>query len=360
MQALYGLNDILLNGKNYIFGTGVHALAVTSSFMDMGFPFEGFVSAHEEDDGSSFLDKPVISLKTAAENGANILITEHSWHRIYELVYMMIPADRIFVHTDNQLLTDIPCIACDHPFTFSGNAFFSDFLKERMFKGNVKDTAIQFCPRCGMYFSAYRPDDDEMDLLYSGYRNEFYQKQRQHYESWYTPEFNKELYAPKDGGVARKKGISDFLKDSIDISSCRKVLDFGGDKGQFIPDEFANADRYVYEISGTETVDGVHMITDRSSLGEFDWDLILCNQVMEHLSDVQSYFAGLVECMNANTYLYIEVPNERIHENIDIRIIHEHINMFSERSFRYLAAKNGIKLIKSVTEDANIRVLLHK
>ncbi len=32
----------------------------------------------------------------------------------------------------------------------------------------------------------------------------------------------------------------------------------------------------------------------------------------------------------------------------------------SERSFRYLAAKNGIKLIKSVTEDANIRVLLHK
>ena len=360
MQALYGLNDILLDGRNYIYGTGIHAMAVTPSFLDMGFPFEGFVSPHEENEGSLFFGRPVISLKTASAIGANILITEHSWHRIYELIYTTVSADHIFVHTDNQLLTDYPCLACGHPFTFSGTAVFSDFLRERMFNGHEKDTAIHFCPKCGMYFSAYRPDDTEMGLLYSGYRDEAYQKQRQKYEEFYTPEFNRELYAPQDGGFSRKKGIADFLKNTIDISSCLNVLDFGGDKGQFIPDEFSNANRYVYEISGTDTVEGVKMLTDKSILNSYDWDLILCNQVMEHLSDIQSYFTGLVECMKENTYLYIEVPNERALENVDVRVIHEHINMFSERSFRYLAAKNGVKLIKSVTEDRNIRVLFHR
>ena len=360
MQVLYGLNDILLDTKNYIWGTGQHALTVMSSYISMGFPFEGFVSMNTAEDGMYIYDKPVISLSKAAEYGVNVLITEEKWHRIYELVYHFVSADHIFVNMSNQILTDIPCVACNHPFTFSGRAVFREFLRARMFGGKDKDTAIQFCPSCGMYFSSYRPNNEEMGLLYSGYRDEEYQKQRQKYDHYYTPEFNRELYDPADKGALRKKGIIDFIKDVIDIEACKQVLDFGGDKGQFIPDDFITADRYVYEISGTDTVDGVKMIVDKNVLEKYDWDLILCNQVMEHLSDVQDYFSDLVSFMNEKTYLYVEVPNERLFENSDLIWIHEHINMFSERAFWKLSTQNGVRIVKSVTEDDIIRILIHR
>ena len=129
------------------------------------------------------------------------------------------------------------------------------------------------------------------------------------------------------------------------------VLDFGGDKGQFIPDELRHAECYVYDISGTEVLDGIHLIKNPEKLSDYKWDFIMCCHVMEHLPDVQSYFRYLVSLMNDNTYLYVEVPYERP-GNVDYVGIHEHINMFGRRAFEMLAVQHGLCMVKMNVNNA--------
>ena len=62
--------------------------------------------------------------------------------------------------------------------------------------------------------------------------------------------------------------------------------------------------------------------------------------------------------MSDTTYLYIELPCERI-ISMDYVLIHEHINMFTEKVFKVLADKHKLKIIKQGT-DVNMRCLLKK
>lgn len=108
-----------------------------------------------------------------------------------------------------------------------------------------------------------------------------------------------------------------------------------------------------------EAMEGIHLITDSEELSNYKWDIIFCNMVMEHLSDVKGYFSQLLTYMNDETILYIEVPIERYMENAEVAIIHEHINFFREKTFYELANQNHASVIKSETTDA-IRCLIQK
>lgn len=231
-----------------------------------------------------------------------------------------------------------------------------------MFAGDNKTTDVVHCPNCDFYYASYRPTDDEGNRLYKNYRDDFYQKQRQKYEPAYTPEFNRMLYASADNINWRKGRVASFLKDVLDIGGVRYLLDFGGDKGQFIPDVFSGAEKVcVYEISGTYVEKGVELITDYDELHNYSWDLIMCCQVLEHLSDVKSYFGNLLALMNDNTFLYIDVPLEKPTENADKRFwIHEHISFFSQHTIEVMAEQFHIRLVKAETDGKIIRALLKK
>ena len=147
----------------------------------------------------------------------------------------------------------------------------------------------------------------------------------------------------------------------VDFNHIKTVLDYGGDRGQFIPDVFPNAKKYVYDISGVKTKKGIVGISDAEELRNCNtsWDLILCNQCMEHLSDVKEYCERLVDCMSKGTFLYIEVPNERSILNSYTVKIHEHINMFSRKAFHSLAEQSGLTVVKS-TDTSGVRCLFKK
>lgn len=81
--------------------------------------------------------------------------------------------------------------------------------------------------------------------------------------------------------------------------------------------------------------------------------------VLEHVSDVNGYFNKLVSLMCEDTYLYIEVPNERWCVDEEYVRIHEHISFFSEKTFRVMAANKKIDIVK-LGNDGIIRVLLKK
>ncbi|MBO5238280.1 MAG: methyltransferase domain-containing protein [Lachnospiraceae bacterium] len=355
-MRLYDINRELKDGKNYIYGDGLHALVIGGYYEDMKIPFDGFVA---EQGGGEILGRPILSLEQLQEiQDANVLITETEWQAIYDKVYEYIMPEHIFMNT-TWLPRKSPCIACNNMLTFSSNALFVPFLVERMFLGKEKPTLMMHCPKCGMYYSYYRPSDEEMGRLYSGYRDEIYQQQREKYESAYTKEFNESLFEPQDGGKSRMDGMIRFMKEFVDFEANSFILDFGGDKGQFIPPEFKNSEKFVYEISGSYVLDGIHLITDCNELLRYNWDVIFCNMVMEHLSDIQEYFSQLVSYMTENTILYIEVPIERYMENAEVAYIHEHINFFREKTFYELAKQNNVQVIKSETTDV-IRCLIRK
>ena len=356
MKRLYDLNIELLNGRNYIFGEGVHAMATGKFYQENGIPFEGFVTFDAVD--KTLLDKKIVPINQLVDiENVNILLVDANWQVTYDHLYKYVDASRIYVNT-TWISRNAPCIVCGNSLTFSGNARFVRFLTERMFQGKRVNTKIVHCPKCGMYYSEYRPNEEEMSRLYTNYRDEAYQKQRQKYEKEYTKEFNESLFAPADGGKERMDGMINFMEGIVDFDKCKNVLDFGGDKGQFIPYAFENAHKYVYEISGTYVVDGITLLTDMKDLSNVEWDVVFCNMVMEHLSDIRGYFTELVECMGKNTYLYIEVPFERYMENSEMTYIHEHINYFREGVFYELARQNNISVVKSETKDI-IRCLFH-
>lgn len=243
MNYLYSINPILEKGRNYIYGDGKHAIHIGKYFEGRGIPFEGFCALNKRHE--SLLGKKVIGIDEFNKlSDANLLLTQNRWQNVYDELYSQVEASRIFVNT-TWVREDKPCIMCDNPVTFAGDAQFVPFLTDRMFKGKEKETHIIHCPRCRAYYSSYRPSDDEMDLLYEGYRDETYQKTREKYELTYTKEFNESLFAPSDGGEFRRMNISKFLSPVIGKTVIKKVLDFGGDKGQFIPTCFENADRFV-------------------------------------------------------------------------------------------------------------------
>lgn len=356
-NAIYDVNKTIRNGKNYIFGAGNHAAHMGKWFEIHGIPYEGFV--YVSGNRSVPENKKVITLdefKTLED--ANLLLTQNRWQEVYDRLWEELDWSRIYVNT-TWYQGENNCIMCDNEVTFSTDAEFVPFLEERMFGGRHKETHIIHCPRCRCYYSLYRPTDEEMAALYSGYRGEEYFEQRSRYEPDYTADFNHEMSAPADGGRERKDRIWNFVKPYISNAGISTVLDYGGDEGQFIPDEFAKADRYVFEISGNKVRDGVTLLNDKEKLAEYEWDLICCNHTLEHLSDPRNCFRELASYMSKQTLLYIELPVERHMENSDFVPVHEHINFFRQEVFRFWAEENNLKIVKMNSGEV-IQVLLSK
>ena len=355
-NLIFDVNEDIRKGKNYIWGVGNHATHMSKWFESNGIPYEGFV--HASDNKSVPEGKKVITLEEFNDLGdANLLLTQNRWQEVYDRLWNEVDWRRIYVNT-TWYRGEARCIMCDNEVTFSPDAEFVPFLAERMFGGGrIPETQVIHCPRCRCYYSLYRPTDEEMAALYSGYRGEAYFQQRSRYEPEYTRELNHELGVPADGGKERKGRIFDFVKPYIDHRHVKTVLDYGGDEGQFIPDEFADVDRYVFEISGNRVMDGITLINEKERLTEFDWDLIFCNHTFEHLSEPRKCFKELVSYMSEQTLLYIELPFENHMENSDFVPVHEHINFFREDVFRFWAEENNLKILKMNT-DKVIQVLL--
>jgi hypothetical protein len=96
---------------------------------------------------------------------------------------------------------------------------------------------------------------------------------------------NNEVYTNIEYYIARKKSVLDFLKPFLDFGQIKNVLDYGGDKGQYIPDQLSDANKYVYDISGNQTIPNVMLLRTLNSVKQIKWDFILCMHLLEHLSD---------------------------------------------------------------------------
>lgn len=201
------------------------------------------------------------------------------------------------------------------------------------------------CQNCGHLFSDLRFDFSETKNLYSNYRESRYVEIRDFFEPGY-----KEKQIKLDEVIGYKKDIENFLSCVIERPL---VLDWGGDDGKNTP--FLNTAKsiHIYEFSDKKLLNNCKKV-ELDEVYKNNYDLVVCSNVLEHVSEPIDLLKQITKCMNNNTVLYIEVPYENIMQknegSLDLYNLkkhwHEHINFYSEQSLRLLTNLCGLEVIK--------------
>jgi hypothetical protein len=160
------------------------------------------------------------------------------------------------------------------------------------------------CKACSFRFFDSRLTDSEVQRLYANYRGVAYFKARHAYEFWYSKRVNDGIGIDESEIVSRKANLSQLLGERSNAIST--VLDFGGDRGQFIPEDLGTA-RFVYELSDAKPVEGVKRLT---SLEGMQFDLVMMTGVLEHCSEPRQILEALRPLGHDKTLFYIAVPDE--------------------------------------------------
>lgn len=268
------------------------------------------------------------------------------------------------------------CLVCGSTQLKTFRAKVNPFIAERVWGRGAFDVKLLLCNNCTFAFYNPRLEDNEIEILYSNYRDDLYQKQRAKIEPWYTKEIISQIGNNPTELHSRKSNLTRLLSKYIDISAIKSVLDFGGDKGQFIPDELEGADRYVYEISGVEPLKGIKLVRNLSECKSRAFDLIMCCHVLEHCSYPVNIIDEIRQLSNNRTIIYIEVPfdspfyaggSEKLQNGLRLikrnpiylfKIIQgiiqlrpgtfymgEHVNFFTQESLEVLLKMNGFAVI---------------
>lgn len=274
------------------------------------------------------------------------------------------------------------CLICNSSNIKVYESRTGDFLSARIFEDKKSiDINLMHCLDCGFSFYDYRLSNDELALLYKGYRNSDYQKQRQQYDCWYTKEIN-DIIGKNDKEIeCKKKTLLRILNSYVNLNTIKTVLDYGGDKGQNIPD-IPNVKKYLFDISCVEPVEDVIVIKDLKKTQQYN--LVISEECLEHVSDPMENIKMLKSLISQEGYLYIEVPcedpfnNSSIFNNLSFlfskyfswkniikhfiklkkekkfKPMCEHQNYFTKKSLEILLQKNGFKILYLEEEKMNL------
>lgn len=239
----------------------------------------------------------------------------------------------------------------------------------------IKSTFL-VCKKCEFGYFSRRYSPEEMALIYSEYRGVRYTEIRGKWEPWYSLAYNSN-HDESTYILKRRKVLREFIDKNVD-GRIRKVVDVGGDRGQYIPD-FDGASKFVLEMSDKVVLENVQRIEDFQNIS--DIDLIIFSHVLEHVIDPMAELSKLANLAN---YVYVEVPfgipainSERrsylkflrhLHSSLfraswgkrtspstsrdvfPVRILtqSEHLNFFSEKSLSLLARELNLDVVTAI------------
>jgi SAM-dependent methyltransferase len=155
-----------------------------------------------------------------------------------------------------------------------------------------------------------RLTSEEVGRLYSGYRGDRYFAERHRYEFWYSRKVNDGIGGDPEEIARRVAALEKLFLPYVDDTKVRTVLDYGGDRGQFIPKSLG-AEKFVFELSDAEPEPGVVRIGSEQDLKGMKFDFIMALGVLEHCSDPAAVLAQLRSCLESGSLLCIGVPHER-------------------------------------------------
>jgi hypothetical protein len=170
------------------------------------------------------------------------------------------------------------------------------------------DTQLLVCNFCGIQFFGRRYSSSELQFLYTDYRGETYLERRRRWEPWYSRKRNYSI--GHDEGVQRRRteAIGSFISRFLSEISGLRIVDYGGDEGQFIPVlpnvEFAG----VFDVSGRPVREGITTLCSLEQVRQASPNMIMLCHVLEHLTNPRAEFESVLELLSSNSFVYLEVP----------------------------------------------------
>lgn len=267
------------------------------------------------------------------------------------------------------------CLICGGTNLKKYNTRLSDFVSLRTKNVPPPATKLCYCRDCSFGFYEDRLTDEENDLLYAGYRDATYQEIREKFEPWYTKQVNDGLNNDSTGLSEQKRVIESIIRKNIN-RELKVALDYGGNEGRTFTDLIGTQEKYVFDISGIRTIEGVKGIASFEELKDHQYDFIMCNHLFEHLSYPLDILKRLDAIGGKDTYFYIEVPSEspfktrwlmlkhrlkKIYRRLrgkpfNFYPMHEHVNYFTGKAMRTMLERNGFKVL-DIQENLEHNVL---
>jgi hypothetical protein len=150
-----------------------------------------------------------------------------------------------------------------------------------------------------------------VEKLYSGYRGDVYFRERHAVEPWYSKKVNDGIGGDLNEIHERNSALETFLSPHLEMRSIGSVLDYGGDRGQFIPTPLGKQ-KFVFELSDATPVEQVGLIRSAAELEGQHFDFIMACGVLEHLSEPLQTLQTLASLTKGpESLLHISVPYER-------------------------------------------------
>jgi hypothetical protein len=184
-------------------------------------------------------------------------------------------------------------------------AIVSPFIADYACGTRPGDSHLCECNGCSFRFFDTRLSDAEIQKLYADYRGDRYFEARHRHEFWYSRKVNDGIGSDDLKIAARKRSLAEILGDRA--RSFATVLDYGGDRGQFIPDGLGT-ERFVYDISNVLPIDGVVAL---DSVEGRQFDFVILAHVLEHCSEPREIVRNLRSLGHSKSVFYFEVPYER-------------------------------------------------
>jgi hypothetical protein len=261
-------------------------------------------------------------------------------------------------------------------------AIVSPFISNYACGTKPINSHLRECNGCTFRFFDTRLTDAEVQSLYAGYRGDRYFEARHREEFWYSRKVNEEIGKDVAEITSRKENLARVLGERG--RSIETVLDYGGDRGQFIPDGLGS-ERFVYDISDAKPIEGVKGL---ASVDGRQFDFVMLAHVLEHCSEPRQILQRLKSLGHSDTLFYFEVPYERpslewagdgnlqrqylnallrvgpllklvdLYSTISrvkfnqvpplgLQKCSEHLNFFNEASLKALLASEGLDLLES-------------
>lgn len=172
------------------------------------------------------------------------------------------------------------------------------------------------CNDCGLVYFSATFSDGELTRMYSGYRGPEYQKRRARFEPWYSKKINNAIGHSADVLKIRLQHLESLLVDvlrkhSEAIAPLTRVLDVGGDEGQFIPRIDSIVEKAVLEVSGVRPVEGAKVFASWSEVHNFSPDMIMMCHILEHIEEARENVENAARVLKKGGLLYIEIPLDR-------------------------------------------------
>lgn len=273
------------------------------------------------------------------------------------------------------------CLICEGQIRRSKKALVAPFLADRIWDKDPFCIDLVECKDCGFLFYNPRLDPDEEGRLYRDYRGSDYFNARRTFEPWYTAELNALTASPESYNRRRIK-LAEILSRHIGDRKIEKVLDHGGDHGDLVKGLISGAEAFVYEISGTWTVDGVTAISNPALCQA---DLVINSNVLEHVGFPRRLVEEIVCAARPSGLIFLEVPSESpfaferlirriaqvgivslrrpsllpaVFRPASLYLMHEHVNYYTEQTLVKLLNSCGCQVIASGCNPPETRVVL--